>query len=128
MPGSREGACLGLGRVHAWVSGGCMPGSREGACLGLGRVHAWVSGGCMPGSREGACLGLGRVHAWVTGGCMPRSREGACLGLDRYMYTEKNKENKKKVKNPQNCTLPPQLRHAPHQGSPCQTTSIFCAC
>ncbi len=37
-----------------------MPGSREGACLGLGRVHAWVSGGCMPGSQEGACLGLDR--------------------------------------------------------------------
>ena len=33
---------------------------------------------------------------------MPGSREGACLGLDSYMYTEKNKENKKKVKKPQN--------------------------
>ena len=119
MPGSREGACLGLGRVHAWVSGGCMPGSREGACLGLGRVQAWVSGGCMPGSREGACLGFGRVHALVSGGCMPWSLEGACLRLDRCMYSAKNKEKKKKVKNPQNCTLAPQLRRAPRQGLPC---------
>ena len=29
-----------------------MAGSREGACLDLGRVHAWVSGVCMPGSRK----------------------------------------------------------------------------
>ena len=27
---------------------------------------------------------------------MPGPREGACLGLDRCMYTEKNKEEKKK--------------------------------
>ena len=87
-----------------------MPGSR--------RVHAWVSesaclglGGCMPGSR--------RVHAWVS--------EGACLGLNRHMNTEKNKEKKKKVKKPQNCTLSPQLTRAPRQGSCCLTASVSCA-
>ena len=81
-----------------------MAVSRVDAWLGLGRVHGWVSGGCMPVFREGACLGLGKMHAWVSGGCMPGSREGAWLVLDRCMYTEKNKE-KKKVNKLQNSTL-----------------------